>query len=124
MRLDTPNFHRWLATEKQLQQAERQLWRVILAREGESPSKPPPALVAEVASLRAEVHALFSEAMHEMRQVSQSLHHRYSTGIPVERPGDCVSDEQGRRSEPPPRAHPAPSTAQSPDRHPGPPEQR
>lgn len=76
MQIDTPKFHAWLAAEKDAHAAERQLHAQMLefARSG-SPA-PLPDLVLVARAKRVKAHALFEDAMQELKALAQSLHHR------------------------------------------------
>ena len=73
---DTPKFKEWLAAEKAAHEAECELHSTML-RFAKTSSEPPlPQVVLAVQAKRAKAHALFAEAMQELKDVAESLHHR------------------------------------------------
>ncbi|WP_427913487.1 hypothetical protein ACPWT1_00465 [Ramlibacter sp. MMS24-I3-19] len=75
MQPDTPLLDEWLFAEMEAGEAEGQLVRAMLdtTRGGCAPT---PDLVQTARAKRAKAHSLFDEAMHEMKTLAESLHHR------------------------------------------------
>lgn len=71
----TPRFNEWLAAEKDAAAAERALHREMLDSVRGGPA-PQPELVLTARAKRAKAHWLFDEAMHELKTLAESLHHR------------------------------------------------
>lgn len=76
MRTETPHFNAWLAAEQSAQATERELHAAML-NFVDSPSAPlVPDLILAARARRAEANALFELAIHEMKTLAESLHHR------------------------------------------------
>lgn len=75
MQPHAPRFKEWLAAERQANEIERELYLEMLES---AKGAPPPnaALVLAARAKRADAQRLFDEAMHEMRRLAESLHHR------------------------------------------------
>ena len=72
----TPKFKEWLAAEKAAHDAECELHAAMLRFARTSSEPPSPQVVLAVQAKRAKAHALFADAMQELKEVAESLHHR------------------------------------------------
>lgn len=86
MQPETPKFSRWLAAEKEAHLAERELHEAMLQFAGDRGGAPSAHAVLSVRAKRARAHALFDDAMQELKSLAESLHfgHRPSAGAPGE----------------------------------------
>ena len=117
MQTETPRFHAWLAAEKEAHEAERQLHAEMLQyARSESPA-PPGDLVLVARAKRLKAHALFDEAMQELKVLAESLHHRkiLTTGAPWPGPADAWHQpgSDGASPQPVPHVHQASRSGES-----------
>lgn len=77
MPIQSPKFNEWLLAEREAQAAEREVYALIieLAR---SNAVPPEEKLACAREKRARARSLFTEAMHEMKELVHSLHRRHT----------------------------------------------
>lgn len=76
MQTPTPRFHEWLAAEKKAHAAERELYALMVKSSRDTSAPPLREQVDAARALRRRAHALFDDAMQEMKELSESLHHR------------------------------------------------
>lgn len=76
MQTETPKFHAWLAAEKEAHEAERQLHAEMLQFARSASPAPLGDVVLVARAKRLKAHALFDEAMQELKDLAESLHHR------------------------------------------------
>ena len=76
MQTETPKFHAWLAAEKEAHEAERALHAAMLQFARSATAAPLADVVLVARAKRLEAHALFHDAMEELKEVAKSLHHR------------------------------------------------
>lgn len=74
MQPQTPRFSEWLAAEKDASEMERKLHREMLNAVGGG-ATPDVELVLSARAKRARAQWLFDEAMQELKNVAESLHH-------------------------------------------------
>lgn len=91
MQTETPRFHAWLAAEKEAHEATRRLHEEMLRfAKGATPAAPRELAVVARAK-RLEAHALFDQAMQEVKDLAASLHHRkiLGTGATLLKPANA-----------------------------------
>ena len=76
MQPDTPKFKAWLAAEKAAHEAERELHAAMFQCSRYSGTPPLDQTVRSARALRMIANSLFDDAMHEMKDLAESLHHR------------------------------------------------
>jgi hypothetical protein len=74
MQPETPNFRRWLAAEKEAHASERDLHEAMLQFAGDMGHAPTAQAVLAVQAKRARAHALFEDAIHELKSLAEALH--------------------------------------------------
>lgn len=104
MQTQTPKFHAWRAAEKDAQQAERALHAAMLQFARSATPAPLADVVLVARAKRVKAHALFDDAMEELKEVARSLHHRQilTTGAALLKSADArpqrSSDDPSSRS--------------------------
>jgi hypothetical protein len=90
MQTETPKFHAWLAAEKEAHEAERHLHAEMLQFAASTSPAPLPAVVLVARAKRAKAHALFDDAMQELKELAMALHHRkiLTTGAALPKPAN------------------------------------
>jgi hypothetical protein len=102
MQVETPRFHAWLAAEKEAHEAERRLHAEMLRFARSASPEPLSDVVLVARAKRLKAHALFGDAMQELKELARSLHHRQilTTGPTLPEPAN-TQHQPGSEAPPP-----------------------